>query len=157
MAFKPGDKNINRSGRPPGTPDRRSQLRELIKPHVPELIDKALQLARGGDSGAIRLLLDKVIPALKPVSEPVELDISGGNATAQATAIFQAAIAGEISLDEANGMTTMLLSQARIAEIDGNNSNIKAMLAKINALGNDMTALERARIDEETTRRIKRK
>lgn len=48
----------------------KTALRELIRPHVPDLIAKALYIAEYGDSdsnkiGAIKLLLGKVIPDIK--------------------------------------------------------------------------------------------
>lgn len=157
MAFKKGDSNINRTGRPKGTPDRRSELRELIRPHAPELITTAVNLAKKGDVSALRLLLDKVIPSLKPVSEPISLDTSGNDVTTLAAEVFRAATAGELALDEAAVLTSILLNRARIADADEANRNIEEATRRIQALQNDMTILDWKRINEQVTEAIKQK
>lgn len=52
-------------------------IQNLIRPHVPDLIAKALHMSEHGDNsscrlGAIKLLLSKVVPDLK--SEDLKID-----------------------------------------------------------------------------------
>ena len=66
MTFERGQSG-NPTGRPPGTKDKRTALRELLEPHAPALIEKAVSLALEGDITAIKICLDRLIPALKSI------------------------------------------------------------------------------------------
>lgn len=146
MAFQPGQSG-NRSGRPPGTPDKRTKCRELLQPHAAALIKKAVDMALGGDVTALRMCLDRVCPPLKPQTEPIVIDMQGDDVTTLAAEVFRAATAGEISLDEAGVMTSMLLNQARIADVDEANRNAELALRKVKSLNNDMEALHLERVE----------
>ena len=62
MAFEKGQSG-NPAGRPPGLPDKRTRLRTLLDPHKESLVDKAVELALGGDTAALRLCIERLIPA----------------------------------------------------------------------------------------------
>jgi hypothetical protein len=70
MTFQPGQSG-NPAGREKGVPDRRTKLRKLLEPHAEALINKAVEMALGGDSHALRLCLERLIPRAK--DEPVDL------------------------------------------------------------------------------------
>jgi hypothetical protein len=146
MAFTPGQSG-NPTGRPKGTPDRRTELRGLFAPHAEKLIEKAVNLALSGDTTALRLCLDRICPALKPQAEPISLDTTGTDVTTLAAEVFRAATAGELALDEAAVLTTMLLTRARISDADEANRDIKEATRRIQALNNDMNVLEIERLD----------
>lgn len=59
----------NPAGRPKGIPDKRTQMRELFEPHAEALIDKAVQLALAGDTTALRMCLERIIPPMKASAE----------------------------------------------------------------------------------------
>ncbi len=52
---------------PKGSTDKRTELRELLLPHAPALIDKAVELALGGHIAALKLCLDRIIPSMRPI------------------------------------------------------------------------------------------
>jgi hypothetical protein len=52
----------NPAGRPKGSRDRRTALRELLAPHAGHLISKAVELANSGDTPALRLCLERILP-----------------------------------------------------------------------------------------------
>lgn len=131
--FTPGHSG-NTAGRPRGSRDRRTELRELLQPHAAALIEKAVNMALAGDTTALRLCLDRIIPALKPQSEPVQVDLTGSTLTEKAAAIFQAVAAGEISTDEGTALIGILHDQARIIDADENHGNIKKMTSLLAAL-----------------------
>ena len=54
MAFKRGQSG-NPSGRPKGAQSKRVQLIKLLEPYSLELIEKAIELALGGDTDMLRL------------------------------------------------------------------------------------------------------
>lgn len=66
MAFKKGQSG-NPQGRPAGTGDKRRELRALLEPHAPALIEKAVELALAGDITALRLCLDRIIPPMRSI------------------------------------------------------------------------------------------
>lgn len=69
----------NKAGRPKGSPDWRSKLRTQIEEAAPDLIKQLLVQAKGGDTQAIKLLLDKVLPNVKPETLPVPIPFFGVN------------------------------------------------------------------------------
>ena len=64
--FKKGESG-NLQGRPKGIKDRRTEFRELLEPYAPALVNKAVAMALKGDSTALRLCLDRLIPPVKAV------------------------------------------------------------------------------------------
>ncbi len=115
--FKKGQSG-NRAGRPKGIKDRRVKYRELLEHHAPALVDKAVELALGGDTAALRLCLERVIPPIKTKDEPIKLDCLTGTLTEQGQAIIQAMGKGTLAPTEAATMLQALAAQARITELE---------------------------------------
>ncbi len=75
MPFKPGQSG-NPKGKPKGTRHRRSrmpEMRDYVLPHMKDIIDRTVEMARNGDVAAIKLLLDRVMPTVKPIDSGVDL------------------------------------------------------------------------------------
>jgi hypothetical protein len=66
--WKPGQSG-NPAGRKPGTGEV-GKLRAQIAKDMPEIIDKLVEQAKGGDVGAARLLFERTVASLKAVEEP---------------------------------------------------------------------------------------
>lgn len=64
MTFIPG-KSGNERGRPLGSSDKRTRLRQLLEPHAEELITILVNQAKKGDSTALKLCIDRLIPRAK--------------------------------------------------------------------------------------------
>lgn len=64
--FKPGQSG-NPAGRPKGAKNRSTELRSLLEPHAPALVEKAVQMALEGDTVALKLCLDRIIPTMRSV------------------------------------------------------------------------------------------
>jgi len=64
----------NPSGKPTGAKDKRAALRTLLEPHAQELVTKAIELAKSGDTIGLRLCLERLIPPVKARDEPVALE-----------------------------------------------------------------------------------
>ena len=108
----------NPKGRTPGTGEV-AKLRASIALHLPDIIAQLETRAREGDAQAARLLLERVLPALKPTELPVALSLPDGEGiTAQGRAIVQAVAAGTLAPGQAAQLLTGLGSLARIVEID---------------------------------------
>jgi len=71
MAFQKGQSG-NPAGRPKGSRDKRTELRELLEPHAEELVLRAVNMALEGDITALKMCLDRLIPAYR--SEEVAIE-----------------------------------------------------------------------------------
>lgn len=108
----------NPKGRTPGTGEV-AKLRASIAAHLPEIIAQLVTRAREGDAGAARLLLERVLPALKPMEQPVELTLPAGEGiTGQGRAIVLAVADGTLAPGQGAQLLAGLGSLARIVEID---------------------------------------
>lgn len=109
----------NPRGRPPGMPDRRTRYRELIEGHMPELIQRCVDMALQGDVQALRLCLERVLPAVRPGDEMVSLPFDPADGMgAQARSVVRAAFDGQISPSAASTLITAIAGQARVIETD---------------------------------------
>jgi len=115
--FKPG-KSGNPKGRPKGARDKRTELRSLLEPHSKELVEKVVELAIGGDTTALRLCLERLIPPFRSQEQSITLDNMNGGLTAQGRQIILAMGNGELSPSDASSMLQALASQARLSEVD---------------------------------------
>jgi len=117
--FKKGESG-NSAGRPAGIEDRRMKYRKLLEPHAENLIQKAVDLALSGDATALRLCLERIVPAIKSRDETVALPLVGTakSLTERGEAILAALGAGILSPSEAGGLIQALAAQSRITEID---------------------------------------
>lgn len=108
----------NPNGRKPGTGEV-AKLRESIAAHLPEIITQLVSKAKEGDAQAARLLLERVLPPMKAIEQPVELTLPDGEGmAAQGVAIVRAVAAGTIAPGQGAALLTGLGALARIKEID---------------------------------------
>src|SRR5829696_7841058 len=111
MAYKKGQSG-NPNGRPKGISDKRTALRELLVPHAQALIEKTVELAKGGDTTALRLCLERILAPMRAKDEPVYINPPGNTLTEQAQAIVYASLTGQISPSEAATLLQALAVQA---------------------------------------------
>ena len=108
----------NPNGRRPGTGEV-AKLRESIAAHLPEIITQLVAKAVEGDAQAARLLLERVLPALKPMEQPIELTLPADSGlTEQGKAIVLAVADGTLAPGQGAALLTGLGALARIKEID---------------------------------------
>lgn len=115
--FKKGQSG-NPAGKPRGTRDKRTALRELLQPHAADLVAKAVELAKAGDTTALRICIDRCIPVIKAKDAPVDLPELTGSLAEQGAAVMRAMARGRITPDEANAVMQVISAQARIIEVD---------------------------------------
>ncbi len=120
------------SGNPAGRPRGRgevAELRALIKPHLPELLQRVMLQALAGDTTAQRLILDRVLPVLKPEQLPAslpELDIDsplvqGGQQ------VLRAVADGALSPDTGSQFMGLLAALAGLKTVDELEARIRAL------------------------------
>ena len=126
-SFKAGATG-NKAGRPPGkTP--RSEFRALVGPKLPGLVETLILAAEAGDIQAIRTILDKVVPSLKPTSESLALKTTGTLAE-KGEAVIKAMLSGLATPDQAKVAIDVLQGQAKLQE----HSDILIRLAELESL-----------------------
>ena len=112
--FKPGQ-----TGNPNGRPKDKTPatlLRKSIIGEMPEIINKLVELAKGGDVAAAKVLLDRCVPALKPQAMPINLPVNGTLAE-QGGEIIRATMAGQIPPDIGAQLITALSNQGKLIEL----------------------------------------
>ncbi len=123
--FAPG--NPGSPGRPPGR-GAVAEMRATLATDLHKIIDTLKAQALAGDAQAIRIILDRVLPALRPIELPVELTMPvAGTLAAQARAVVQAAADGSLAPGQAAQIVGALAGVARIVEVD-------ELVARIDAL-----------------------
>lgn len=124
--WQPGQSG-NPKGKPPGSGELQ-RLRASIAEHVPTILEQLIAAAQGGDIQAARLILERVLPPVKAIEQPVELQLpEGGTLTAKAAAVLSAAAAGVLAPGQAAQLITALGTVAKISEID----ELSARIAKL--------------------------
>lgn len=69
-----------------------AKLRASIAGHVPEIIGQLAEAAKGGDVQAARILLERVLPPMKPTELAVPLALPDGSLTDQGRAVLAAVV-----------------------------------------------------------------
>ena len=108
MKFKTGQSG-NPAGRKPG-PSKIGKLRASLERDVPEILSALVDAAKTGDPVAAKIILDRVLPALRPEirqSAPAPTDPDS---------ILQAVEAGQIGVDQATALMALATSRVKIAE-----------------------------------------
>jgi len=100
-------------------------MRESLAADVPSILTELVNAAKAGDVQAARLILERVLPPLKGVEQPVTLSLpDGGTLTAKADAVLCAAAVGDLAPGQAAQLISALGSMAKITEIDDLNARI---------------------------------
>jgi len=121
-----------KSGNPRGRPKTNVPaivLRTAIIDDMPDIIGKLVELAKGGDVSAAKVLLDRVCPTLKPQAMPINVPVNG-TLSEQGGEIIRATMAGKIPPDIGSQLITALANQAKIIEIDDLTRRIEALESK---------------------------
>ena len=126
MAFKKGQSG-NPGGKPKGqTP--KGLFREQVNSALPSIVQGLIEAAQAGDVQAANIILSKVIPNLKPTTDPVTLPLTGDSTLAdKGMSVLKAASTGKLTPDDAQAVMALLTAQATLIE----KSEVMARLEKI--------------------------
>jgi len=134
--FKPG-KSGNPKGRPKGIADRRVALRQLFQPYAGELIGKAMELALAGDTQAIKICIDRIVPPVK--EEPIAVTLpkidSPEDCTKAQAAVLNAVAAGEMLPGEGQTLSSLIDAQRRAYETTELTKRLEALEAQLATKG----------------------
>jgi hypothetical protein len=123
--WKPGHSG-NPRGRPKGT-GKIGKLRESIAEALPDILAGLIEKARTGDSQAAKLLLERTLPAVKPIELPAPLPLEGATLTDQGRAVLSLLAAGEIGPMQAAALLSAIGQLARVIETDDLARRIEAL------------------------------
>lgn len=134
---KPGKWQKGISGNPKGKTPGSGELQRLrasIAADVPDILAGLVAAAKGGDSQAAKLVLERLLPAVKPIEQTQELDFpKGGTLTAQGRAVLSAVAAGELAPGQGAQLLAAIGSLARLTDIDEFNARLTKLEDKQNA------------------------
>jgi hypothetical protein len=118
----------NPAGRKRGT-GYADKLREAISNDLPDIIGAMVAAAKGGDVGAATLLMNRVIPTLKPIQEVVTVTALEGEQTLseKGAAVITTMADGKLSSEQAQNMLAALASLSKIREVDEIERRISAL------------------------------
>ena len=123
----------NPAGKKPGTRHRATRLAEtLLDGEAVELVKKCVEMAIDGDSAAMRICMDRLVPPRK--SRPINIDLpdvsTGGGVSEAQAVVVQAVGEGEITPDEGQVLSTILEARRKSIET----ADIEARLEKLEGL-----------------------
>jgi dihydrodipicolinate synthase/N-acetylneuraminate lyase len=107
--FQPGRSGNPRGPKPGNGPIQK--LRRAIEKDLPDILSAMVEQAKAGDVQAARLLVDKVLPSVKPETRPLP-----AGAPVDPQAILDALTAGNLTAEQARAIMGLLVDRARIAE-----------------------------------------
>ncbi|MFI3157519.1 MAG: hypothetical protein QX199_15335 [Methylococcaceae bacterium] len=129
--FKKGLPSPNPSGRPKGNTTA-AKLRELLAEDLEDIIHTLKSLAKSGDVSAIKLILDKTVPSLRPQQESFIVNtIEGDTLADRGNLILDNVFRGDVSPDAGAVLLTALANQARLVE----STELMARIEKLEAGG----------------------
>jgi hypothetical protein len=125
MPWVPGQSG-NPEGRRTG---QTAMLREMLDPHLPELFNRVLLMALAGDPTSVKLLVERVWPALKAQTAPVSLpDLSPDSPLVQQGQLVMRAIAsGDVTPDVGGELMGCIATLAGLKAVDELEARIKAL------------------------------
>ena len=116
--FQPGNTASKGHGRPPGS-GFTAELREAIgKDDFKDLVQTIMQQAKAGDMQAASLILSRLAPPLRAMSEAVKLAIPDGSSIEeQAQAVLKALTAGDIPPADAKTVMDVISQAAQLGQL----------------------------------------
>lgn len=134
--FQPGQSG-NPSGKTKGAKDKRTALREMLQPHAKALMDVAVGMAKQGDTAALKLCLDRLMPPIREERIHVTVPkITGPDdcTTAQA-AVLNAVACGEMLPSEGAVLSGLIDAQRRAYETSDHTKRLLALEEQLKLKG----------------------
>lgn len=133
----------NLAGRPKGTPNKRTQLSKLIESHAEELINKTIELALSGDTVALRLCIERLVPKITDRPATVTMpDLSSFETSKIIPQLLQSLAGQELNMSDLKSL--MEFFNDHDAEV--HNNNIKHTKLELNTKDPNEAAKAYARI-----------
>jgi outer membrane protein OmpA-like peptidoglycan-associated protein len=105
------------SGNPGGRSGKSAQMRKKLEGGAADAVKTIIEAAKEGDMQACRLILERVVPASKPVFQPVTFDLDDSDLSAAARSILRAVAGGTLPADQGKTLLDGLASVAKVIEV----------------------------------------
>ena len=116
-------------GRRPGSKNRTTVVAEaLLKGEEVELVQKAIELAKAGDTQMLKFLLDRILPKERSVHVDLPVMDRSFDAVDALGAVIDAVGAGQIAPSEAAALASLVAAYARtinVAELEERLENME--------------------------------
>ncbi len=124
-----GQFRAGHSGNPAGRPRSESTaLRQQMAEHAEGVLQAVLEAALSGDMAAAKMILDRLVPPLRPHAESVLIPLNApAGPAATAEAILAAAVTGKIPPDAAVQLLSATASLTRIIETSELQARLEAL------------------------------
>jgi len=116
MTFEKGQSG-NLEGRPKGIKDKRILFAETLKFHKEGLLNKALEMALGGNEQMLKMFLERILPA-KPKDNLVNIKLTGDTPTEKSKQVIEELNNQNITPSDAVNIMQALAMQARVFDAD---------------------------------------
>ena len=85
---------------------------------MPDILAGLVTAAKGGDVQAARLILERVLPAMKATEATQPIDLPSGSLTDQGRAVLASLAAGDLAPSQGAALLGAIGTLARVSEID---------------------------------------
>lgn len=115
MVWQPGQSG-NPKGKRPGTLSLAGKSRLAIGKAIPGILNTLIEQAKGGDTSAARLLLERVVPPLRATDSPAPAMALTSLADAPAV-ILEALSKGELTIGQVAELAAAISGLSRAKEV----------------------------------------
>lgn len=105
----------------------RDALRESLANDIPDILQNVVSAAKRGDMQAAKILLDRILPPLKPVEARRAIANLDGSLLDSGERVLKAMAAGEVGLNEGAALLSAAVSAARMLEMQELEKRIEAI------------------------------
>ena len=121
------------SGNPSGRPKSdTANLKPLLAKHGKDVLQKVIDVALSGDLAACKLVLDRLYPAIKPQTLPVNIPI-GKNLPETGGNVVNATMSGSIPPDIGAQLIRALADQSKLVELEELNQRLARLEKQLEA------------------------
>lgn len=126
----------NKNGRPRTGHAVAEHLRKRIGSDIDQILGSVIEQAKAGDLAACRLLIERILPAIKPIESPVEMSLpKGANLVAKGEAVLDAVSVGDIAPMQAGALLSGLGTLAKLIETQELMTRIDALESQAKGVG----------------------
>lgn len=105
------------SGNPGGRSGQTQAIRAKLAEGAEAVTKKVMAAAKKGDMQACRLILERLVPPIKPTAEVVRFELDDTDLPSAAKSILRAIATGELPPDQGKALIDGLGSVARVIEV----------------------------------------